>query len=457
MTKVLLTNPRFVPNKYPPLGIAYLAAFLRENGVNVEILDPVFEGLYIAEKRLRNPDYDILAVSTLTMNFEDGLKMAKIAKEANPNCITIFGGIHSTIFPEEVIKNKEVDVVCIGEGEYTLLELVQQLEKNRDFEGIRGTILKTVKNPPRPPIQKLDDIPFPARDLLPMKDYLFTRVGRVGWELRSPSTSMITSRGCYFRCTFCSSHLLFGRKVRFRSAKNVVDEIEHLCQDYNIKGISFVDDTFAQNLKRIKDISSEIIKRKLDIEWICMGRVDTVSKEMLKEMKKAGCVGIGYGIESGSQHILDNYIKKGINLNQVENAIKITREVGLTSVAYFMMGTPGETIEDIKKTIEFAKKLNTDAVNFTITIPMPGTELYDIANKIGKIEVNSLKDFDYSNYPIFESPDLPKYKVHELHKNADREYYFRTSYLLNQILSIKSRPKSAIRILRWIFNRWRGS
>lgn len=355
MTKVLLTNPRFVPNKYPPLGIAYLAAFLRENGVNVEILDPVFEGLYIAEKRLRNPDYDILAVSTLTMNFEDGLKMAKIAKEANPNCITIFGGIHSTIFPEEVIKNKEVDVVCIGEGEYTLLELVQQLEKNRDFEGIRGTILKTVKNPPRPPIQN--------RDLLPMKDYLFTRVGRV----------------------------------------------------------------------------------------------DTVSKEMLKEMKKAGCVGIGYGIESGSQHILDNYIKKGINLNQVENAIKITREVGLTSVAYFMMGTPGETIEDIKKTIEFAKKLNTDAVNFTITIPMPGTELYDIANKIGKIEVNSLKDFDYSNYPIFESPDLPKYKVHELHKNADREYYFRTSYLLNQILSIKSRPKSAIRILRWIFNRWRGS
>jgi radical SAM superfamily enzyme YgiQ (UPF0313 family) len=457
---VLLTAPRFVPNKYPPLGIAYIASILRENGFDVEILDPVFGGWKIVEKRLKKGDYDILGVSTLTMNFEDGLEMAKIAKEANPGCLTVFGGNHPAILPYDVVKKKEVDIVCSGEGECTMLELIQTLEKNENLKGIRGILYKegdrVITNQPRPLIQNLDELPFPARDLLPMHEYLSAQVGRVGWELPSPSTSMITSRGCPFNCTFCSSHLTFGKKIRFRSAENVVDEIEVLVNKYKLKGISFVDDTFALNLKRIKGICTEIREREINVEWMCMGRVDTVSKEMLKEMKRAGCVSIGYGIESGSQHVLDEYIKKGITLEQAERAIRITKESGITSVAYFMIGIPGETLNDIEKTIEFAKKINPDAVNFSITIPMPGTELFETANKIGEIEVNSLRDFDYSNYPIFESSDLPKGKVYELHKNADREFYMRASYIVGEILSIRRRPKAAIRILTWLLARRQG-
>jgi anaerobic magnesium-protoporphyrin IX monomethyl ester cyclase len=407
---------------------------------------------------LKNIDYDILCVSTLTMNYEDGLKMAKIAKQANPECITVFGGIHSTLFPDNVILNKEVDFVCIGEGEHTVLELIQTIEKNVEFDKIQGILYKdgrkVIRNENRPLIQDLDELPFPARELLPMSEYLSTKVGRVGWELPSPSTSIITSRGCPFRCTFCSSHLTFGRKVRFRSPKNVVDEIEYLIDMYSIKGVSFVDDTFTLDSKRTSAICKEILSRGLDIEWMCMGRVDTISKDLLKEMKKAGCVSIGYGIESGSQHVLDEYIKKNITLEAAEKTIKITKEAGITSVAYFMIGTPGETLEDINKTVDFAKRLNPDAVNFSITIPMPGTEMFDIANKIGKIETKSFRDFDFSKYPIFESHDLPKGKVYDLHNKADREFYFRMDYLTSQIFSMRRRPKAAFRILTWLFNRW---
>lgn len=392
------------------------------------------------------------------MNFEDGLKMAEIAKNTKPDCITVFGGIHPTIFPEEVLNNKYIDVVCVGEGETTMLELIQTMSKGEGLNKVAGILYKEngkiIKNQARPLIQNLDDVPFPARDLLPMHDYLFTQVGRVGWELPSPSTSMITSRGCPFQCTFCSSHLTFGRKVRYRSPRNVVDEIEHMVNKYKVKGISFVDDTFTLNSKRTSAICSEIISRGINVQWMCMGRVDTTSKELLEDMKKAGCISIGYGIESGSQHVLDEYIKKNISLEAAQKAIKITKEVGLTSVAYFMIGTPGETIDDIHKTIEFAKKLNPDAVNFSITIPMPGTEMFNIANKMGTIKVNSFRDYDFSNYPIFESQNLPKEKVFELHNKADGQFYMRFSYITGQILSIRRRPKAASRILLWLFNRW---
>lgn len=455
--KILLTAPRFVPNKYTPLGIAYIAAVLRENGFDVEILDSVFRGWNAVKERLEHTDYNILGVSTLTMNFEDGLKIAKIAKSINPDCTIILGGIHPTIFPDDAIMEKDIDIVCMGEGEYTMLELIQTLVRGGELNKIQGILYKdkgkAIRNQYRPLIQNLDDIPFPARDLLPMDEYLSAHVGRIGWELPSPSTSMITSRGCPFHCTFCSSHLTFGRRVRFRSPRNVVAEIEYLIDRYKIKGISFVDDTFTLNSKRISEFCSEIRSRGIDIEWMCMGRVDTVSKDMLEDMKRAGCTSIGYGIESGSQHVLDEYIKKGITLEAAERAIKITKEVGITSVAYFMIGTPGETLGDIDKTIRFAKRLNPDAVNFSIAIPMPGTEMFDIASKIGKIEVNSFKDFDFSNYPIFESPDLPKEKIYELHNSADREFYWRMGYLGSQILSFRDRPKATFRILLWLFNR----
>jgi anaerobic magnesium-protoporphyrin IX monomethyl ester cyclase len=392
------------------------------------------------------------------MNYEDGLEMAKIARQANPECITVFGGIHPTIFPDDVILNKEVDFVCMGEGEYTILELIQTIEKNEKFDKIQGILYKDggkiIRNVSRPLIQNIDKLPFPARELLPMSEYLSTKVGRVAWELPAPSTSIITSRGCPFRCTFCSSHLTFGRRICFRSPENVVNEIEYLIGRYRIKGISFVDDTFILNSKRISAFCKEMLSRGMDIEWMCMGRVDTVSKDLLIDMKKAGCVSIGYGIESGSQRVLDEYIKKGITLEAAEKAIKITKEAGITSVAYFMIGTPGETLDDINKTIDFAKKLNPDAVNFSITIPMPGTEMFDTANKIGNITANSFKDFDFSKYPIFESPALPKDKVYELYTRADREFYLRKGYIEGQVLSIRRRPRAAFHILSWLFNKW---
>ncbi|MDO8646856.1 MAG: radical SAM protein [Candidatus Diapherotrites archaeon] len=440
--KILLCLPRFEPNANPPLGLAYIAAVLRQRKFDVEILDPTFENFDFAVKRLEKADFDILGISCFTMNYNVSKKLAAIAKKANPNLLAVFGGPHPSILPEETIKDKEVDAVCIGEGEETFAELAERLSKKKSLKGIKGLWFKqgkkTVKNARRPMIEDLDSIPFPARDLIPMQKYLKAVYGTTAWAVKQPSTTITAGRGCPFNCTYCSTKLVYGLNVRFRSAKNIIAEIELLVKDYGIKGMNFIDDTFTINKKLIFDFCDSLAGKKLDVQWACHTRVNNVSLEMLKKMKAAGCTCVGMGVESGNQFVLDNYIKKGINLEQAVNAFKWAKQAGLITDAYFMIGIPGETKEQMRETINFAKKLDLDVVNFSITRPMPKTEMMEIALRQGSISAKDWDDYDFSAKPIYHTDAWNMEELRALQKQAYRSFYFRPSFVLKQALSIRS-------------------
>ncbi|MBN1157004.1 radical SAM protein [Candidatus Woesearchaeota archaeon] len=440
--RFLFTLPRFEKDTNPPQGISYIAAVLRNAGHHVEILDPTFKGFGYAKKGLIEKDYDVLGISTYTKNHEAGLLMAKIAKEHHPSCIVVFGGVHPTILSEETIKDDLVDIVVIGEGEETLLELAERLEKKKELKGVKGILYKKNKkvfrNPPRPLIENLDALPFPARDLLPMHEYLNAKLGRAAWAVRQPATSMVSSRGCPFRCTYCSSHLIFGRRVRFRSPQNIIDEIKFLKKEYGLKGLTFVDDTFTLNKKLVTEFCGLLLKEKIKVDWVCNGRVDTVSKEMLRLMKKAGCKVIAFGVESGNQRILDDILHKDITLERVERAFRWCREVGIKTDAYFMLGIPGETLADMKQSIRFAKKIKADVANFAVTNPLPKTELYDIAKKYGKITARRYSDFDYMKRSVFVSDTLNPRLIEKMQRQANRRFYLNIGYVWRQLFSIRS-------------------
>lgn len=442
MMKTLLALPRFEPNTNPPLGIAQIAACMRQQNLEADILDPTFEGFEYARRELKRRKYDILGLSCFTMNINVSMELAKIAKKANPKVFVLIGGVHPTIIPEDTLKEKIVDAVAIGEGEITIPEIVKALSKGKDLRGVKGVYFKDkngkiVKNKPRPMIDNLDSLPLAARDLLPMDKYLHAAIGRSAWAVKQPSTSIMTSRGCPFSCTYCSTWLTFGKKVRFRSAKHILMEIEHMVENYGIKGLSFVDDTFTLRPKLVEEVCDGIIEKGWKLEWICHTRVDTVSEALFRKMKKAGCRVVALGIESGDQWILDNILKKGIKLGQIKKALGWARNAGLITDAYFMLGSPGESLEQMEKTIKFAKDSLVDYANFNVTRPMPRTEMHDLAKKYGTLTVNSWDDYEFSSKPIFESKDWTAEQVAELKRRAYREFYFNPRYVLRQLTSIR--------------------
>ena len=457
--KMLLTLPRFEHNANPPLGIAYIASYLKQRNFDVEILDPTFENFEFAEKRLLKADYDILGLSCFTMNYNLSKKLAAIAKQANPNVLTAFGGVHPTIMPELCIKDREVDAVIIGEGEQTFAEIAENLEKNKSLKGIKGLWFKSgkrvFKNSQRPLIKDLDSLPFPARELLPMDKYIHATYGTSAWAVKQPSTTVISGRGCPYQCTYCATKQLFGLTIRLRSAKNLVDEIELLMHNYRIKGLQFVDDTFTINQKLVSEVCDEIAARRLDIEWACHTRVNNVSLELFRKMRQAGCKVIGMGIESGNQWVLDNLIKKGITLEQARTAFKWAKSAGLITDSYFMIGIPGETKGQIMQTIEFAKELNPDAANFNITRPLPKTEMYCIAEKYGKITAKDWDDYSFDARSIYATDAWTEEEIQALLKRAYREFYFRPGFVLKQLFGIRSSAdlRKIANGLRMVLNR----
>ena len=433
---------RFEPNINPPLGIAYIAASLRKAGFDVEILDPSFEGKQYAVERIKKPDYDIIGFSCFTMNYNASRELADLAKKANKNVLRVFGGPHVIVEPEKTIKDREVDAICLGEGETTFVELARALKEGRPLQSVSGVWFKKngkiVRNPVRTMICNLDELPFPARDLLPMEKYLNAKLGRAAWAVKQPSTTLMVGRGCPFDCTYCSTKLIFGKSVRLRSPKNVVDEIGQLTEDYGVRGIAFVDDTFTINKKAVEAICEELIGRKISIEWACNSRIDTISPELLRIMKKAGCTYITFGVESGNQGVLDKFIKKGIKLDKVEDVFRWTKQAGIKTGAYFLLGIPGETLENMQETIDFAIKVNPDVVNFNMVRPLPKTEIYYLAEKFGKVTARGWDDFNFDAKPIFESRDWTSKQVEEMYHKAYRSFYFRPSFMAKQLLSVRN-------------------
>jgi len=436
----LYTGLRDAAPIYPPLGIAYIAAVLEKEGFDGSILDSYALGL--SWKQIENAIIKrkptVVGVACTTTTFSEALQIIKIVKKNNPKILTIIGGPHVTAVPKETLKrHKEIDVVVIGEGEYTFLDVVKRLEKGqRDFKNVLGIAYrekgKIVINKLRKPIENIDSFPFPVRHLLPVDRYK----PPAKFPIKKPFMTVMSSRGCPNLCTFCSSKIIFGVTIRQRSAENVLQEIKEIVKKYGIKEITFVDDTFTINRKRLIAICKGM--KELGVMWTCSARVNTVDEEVLKIMKNSGCKLIEYGVESGSQRILKN-IKKGITVEQAIKAVKWTKNAKIMVCTAFMIGNPGENKKTIRKTIKLAKKLDPDMMQLSILTPYPGTEVYDIVKKKGEL----LKDFEEYESPKYFAPviklgDLSPQDLSKIWKRSMLEFYLR--------------PKVMFRILKHAFS-----
>jgi radical SAM superfamily enzyme YgiQ (UPF0313 family) len=290
-------------------------------------------------------------------------------------------------------------------------------------------------------IENLDSLPIPSRELIDMKKYsahLKTQ--------NTPATTIMTSRGCPFQCIYCSKPIT-GSKLRSVSPENVIKEIEHLINNYGIKEIIFYDDSFTLDRERAIKICDLIIQKNIRIKWQCETRVNLVDEGLLKKMKQAGCATIAYGIESGSNRVL-NILKKGITTEQIKTAVGMTKKAGIQTIGYFMLGIPGETEKEITQTINFAKSLSLDFAQFAIATAYPGTELYQMAKEQNKLTNDWSKSiYALGGKPTVSLSEIDIDKLYKYAKKAYHEFYFRPKYILNRIKKIKS-PKNLIYNLR---------
>lgn len=380
---VLLINPNdwrtplhyFMPSPNYPLGLGYIGTILKNTGYKTKIWDL---GLAPSWKKVRrtiealNPK--IAGISAMTNNFPSAVKLARLIKSINPDILTVMGGIHPTFACREILKkNPAVDVICFHEGEYTMLDLTQAHFGNEDLAQIEGIAFrkndKATCNSPKQPIQDLDKLPFPDRDLslIPI-----TKLR----ELDDFSFTIIASRGCPYRCSYCSTSNYWGI-YRFRSPINVVDEIEWLEDKYGMGKIKFLDDVFTLRRNWVLELCREIKNRGLDVEWSLSTRVDLVNQSLLKAMKNAGCKAIFYGLESLNDPTLQS-IRKGTTKNQIAKTIRQTKEAGIEYVEAFMLGLPREGQKDLKEKMEFITQTRSklDRANFCILKLLPQTEIH---------------------------------------------------------------------------------
>lgn len=443
--KIALINPNYngsleSKRTYVPLGLAYLAAMVKKSRHEIKVIDAAAFDLSNEEleRELKKSKVDIVGTCAVTSLLEGGLNVCRIAKKLGIK--TILGGIHATILPKETICFEEVDIIVIGEGEYTLIELLDSLETKENLENVKGIMfkrfdkkgkIKFIKTKPREKIKDLDKLPFPARELFPLK--LYSSYGSLVRKV--PSMHMMASRGCPNRCTFCASQNLWGGCVNVRSPKNIVDEIEHLIKNFGAKEIYLYDDTFNLNVKRSEEFCDEIIKRNIKILLRVNARVYPMTKQLLQKMKKAGVWCVLYGVESGNQKVL-NDIKKGINLEQVKKAFKMTHEVGIRTLGFFMIGLPKDTSETIQDTLNFAIELNPDFANFTITTIFPGTEIYELAIKEGSIKRINPKEIFKPQ--LYKHPNFSYKKLEEELSKVYKRFYTRPRYMLRRFLRIRT-------------------
>ena len=438
------TNEKIEFHGFPPMGILYLSTYLSENNYEVSLLDQFARNLSDKEtlKWIKQEDPDFLGFSTITTagTGRSSAALAKVVKEEiNPNIKILFGNYHAT-FNDTRILNKYpfIDACIRGEGEKTLLEIVEKAEKGQGFEDIRGITYrnnkKIIRNNDRPLIKNIDSLPFPDRKLLGNVEYTNRNEGldlSVG-----KFTSIASSRGCVFKCSFCSSSMFWGG-WRPRTPENIIQELLIL-EELGYKNLLWVDDNFTINKKRLLKLSELVKKEKLDFTWMAEGRVSQSSVELLSAMKQMGCKILNYGVESGSQRILDWYNKQ-ITLDQIHSAIKNSKKVGIDMVlANFIVGAPIESREDIINTLNFSLKLDIDFPQFHILGIIPGNWIWEQMVKEQKIDPEECWEVGTAVLPIPLSELMSRIK--ETHK----KFMIRPKFISQQIQkTLKSRYRIA--------------
>ena len=440
----------------PPLGIMYVAAYAEKyTDHKIEILDVLAEELDYkgVEEEVRKRKPDVVGITAMTFTLIDVIKIAKIIKKVDDEIKIVLGGPHAHIYPNETIDIPEIDFLVLGEGEITFKELIQNIDDYDNLKNIKGLVFKNkgkiINTGQRDFIEDLDSIPFPARHM--------TNIGLYKSLLarRSTVTTMMTTRGCPYKCIFCDRPHL-GKVFRARSAENVVCEMEE-CVEMGINEFILYDDTFTIDRQRVLNVCELIENKRLDIGWDIRARVNTVDKEMLIKLKTAGCERIHYGVESANPEIL-KLLNKCITISQVEKAFKMTKEVGIETLAYFMIGSPTETKDQILNTINFAKRLKPDYVHFSITTPFPATQLYYMGIEQGVFEEDYWKEFAINPSEDFIPQPwdaiLSRNELMELLDHAYKSFYTRPGYILKKMMKVRShgefvrKARAGLRLLR---------
>ena len=460
-------NDTTTPGAIPPLGLASVAAYLETHGFDVKIIDTLIEGLNTVQRakhqirvglstqqikdRISYYQPQIAGVSSMfTAYAPDAHRVAKITKSLNPNTLVVFCGAHASILPESVLSYKNVDLVVVGEGEETMLYIATRFSLKQKLNHIPGTVSRLqngriLKNPPRPYIQNLESLPLPARHLLPMDLYLnATKNISHSYTYRSPSTPIITSRGCPGNCIYCAVPGIWGRTWRPHSAKRIVDEIQFLAQRYGVKEIQFLDDNISVNRQRLVEICDLIIQRKIDVKWTTPNGIAiwTLDKSLLQKMKQSGCYRLTFGIETGHPET-QKFIRKHLDLNKAKKIIKTASSLGLWIFSTYIIGFPYETESLIKTTFNYAISSYSDFVVFILLMPFPHTDVTQIMLKEKILKKNQLKPSvigeTFSGYKGIGNKYLSATKIRQLHRQADKRL------MINRLLWPITRPWAIIR------------
>ncbi|HNW96969.1 MAG TPA: radical SAM protein [Bacteroidales bacterium] len=418
-----------------PLGIYYLASYLRLNHIEIKVRDAEANKLssqeIISEINSFSPKF--VGISSTTVAFHRAVEIAKEIKKHFNDVIIILGGPHVTANPNHAMSFAEFDFGVLHEGEYTLIELIKTINENGDLKNVKGITYREQTNisinPLRAYIENLDQLPFPAFDLI---DNINLYTPPPSNYKTLPVVNMITSRGCPSQCTFCDNNI-FGRKYRQRSAENIVEEIKLLRKNYNIREIAFVDDTFLIDKKRIYKLFELLDKENISFYWTCMSRINNTDYEFLNFIKSKGCWHISFGIESGDENIL-KLIKKNISLDKAKEVINWCKKLKIKTKGFFIIGHPTETIETIDKTIKLACRLNLDDIVVTINTPIPGSQQYTEAELYGSIDKTNWAEFNYWR-PVFVPKGLTKEILLSKHKEIYRKFYLRPRILLRYFFS----------------------
>lgn len=471
MAKILLVDPPWyifqgIKTDSFSLGLTYIATVLKENGHDCLIYNGDFTTNTLAGQErvlvdyknylneitlksssvwtefnelLKEFDPDYVGISMHTAKYGSALEIAGIVKNHNSNIPVFVGGVHPTIQPAETLKESCFDIAVVGEGDRIAVELIKALESNADLSSVKGIYYKKncaiLQNPPQQLIEDIDNIPFPD----------FTLYHKFDKYPPGYLNRVLTSRGCPFECIYCASNKLWGRKVRFRAPEKVFEEIIYRHKKFGVKFFKFNDDTFTLNLQRFEKLCALIITSKLKIKWMCDTRADKLNEKILKMMKKAGCRQVNIGVESGSEKIL-KFMKKGESLETIKKAFILTKKFKITTVAYFMMGFPHETKEDILESIKVMRQIKPDTVCWSLLTPYPGTMFYNylIENNLLTITPNWSHFFHHSPEMNFSKhiSNSEWAKIIKLVDNTILDYYRELAiekFLSNPIESIFER------------------